>query len=267
MTAGLREAAQAVQDARHPKDHAEAVDALVALALALPDAPRDAGWAAGAESMREAMAKMLLAEERRHSSVRAKDALIIAHTKALILPVPSAPTQAGDPWPPCEAAGTLVKARPEDPGTPCPCGAPSYQWHRSTPQCRHVTDPVRAPEASPCPAPNCHAGMLRDHNGRDSVSCPVCDGTLTADAYRSLEKTHGIGVHRAAPEAKTAESVEGWRVEDGKGGILGGSACIFGLRKYAESAAAEYGDGMHPVRVRIVPDPDPAPVEPEETHR
>jgi hypothetical protein len=32
-----------------------------------------------------------------------------------------------------------------------------------------------------CPVPKCHAGMLRDHNGHDSVSCPVCDGTLTME--------------------------------------------------------------------------------------
>lgn len=55
-----------------------------------------------------------------------------------------------------------------------------------------------------CPVPNCHAGMLRDHNGRDSVSCPVCDGVLTAEDYKSLVARHGAPA--SAPPAPTPEA-------------------------------------------------------------
>jgi hypothetical protein len=61
-------------------------------------------------------------------------------------------------------------------------------------RCRKALDtaPSAAREDSrPCPVPNCHAGMLRNRNGRDSVSCPVCDGAITAEQYRTLKESHG----------------------------------------------------------------------------
>lgn len=48
-----------------------------------------------------------------------------------------------------------------------------------------------------CPVPNCHAGMLRDRNGRDDVSCPVCDGALTPDDWRALDRAHAPPVTMA----------------------------------------------------------------------
>lgn len=60
------------------------------------------------------------------------------------------------------------------------------------------------PVAARCVVPNCHAGMLRDRNGRDSVSCPICDGVLTPDTYRSLVAAHDAPMARQDADKETS---------------------------------------------------------------
>lgn len=57
-----------------------------------------------------------------------------------------------------------------------------------------------------CPVPNCHAGMLR-RNGRDTVSCPVCDGVLTAAEYALLDHGGQVPNLGAAPR-ESAETTD-----------------------------------------------------------
>jgi hypothetical protein len=85
---------------------------------------------------------------------------------------------------------------------PAKCAFPGCQLParmHGAPYTRHAYRAASGPaESAPlCPVPRCHAGMLRDSAGRDSVSCPVCDGAITAEQYR------GIGL--AAP-SRPAES-------------------------------------------------------------
>jgi hypothetical protein len=80
------------------------------------------------------------------------------------------------------------------------CGRP---WHDHMPHCPAPPRPETA--RSPCPVQNCHAGMLRDHNGRDSVSCPVCDGVLPVEAWRHLMATH-VAAAPPAPPPETPPS-------------------------------------------------------------
>ena len=61
------------------------------------------------------------------------------------------------------------------------------------------------PTSTACTVPNCHAGMLRS-NGRDTVSCPVCDGVLTAEEYATFKQggqTPNLGPAPAATDKET----------------------------------------------------------------
>ena len=42
-----------------------------------------------------------------------------------------------------------------------------------------------------CPVPKCHAGMLSDPHGY-AVSCPVCDGTITAAQFEESSPPGGV---------------------------------------------------------------------------
>lgn len=201
-------------------------------------APPEPGWAEGWRAGIEAAAQDML------SGLGLSYMEDIESVRAL--PPPSAPTQApearhcSDPDCRRELPATWFNSL---------CAICSG-WDRSTAQYRQAAAAPVGPEV-PCPVPNCFGGMLRDHNGRDSVSCPVCDGTITAAAYRSLEKTHGIVVRRPAPEAKTAKSVVGYVWADAwRRGVV---PCVL------DRPSIIYEN----VRVRVTV--DPAPVEPEET--
>ena len=251
----LREAAQALLDLIghappqiKPDVHGtynQRVEALYA-ALALPPEP---GWAEGARAMR-AGAWVTCCRFADGCGPRSPRRGMAEELAAAIrgLPVPPAPARA-----PEKRHCVDPDCRRELPATwfNSLCAICSG-WDRSTEQYQQAAAAPVGPEIL-CPVPNCHAGMLRDPNGRETVSCPVCDGTITADSYRSLEKTHGIVVRRA-PEVKAAESAVGWvstnalsRLRRREGGI--------GVSE--RPAGLSDGD----VRVRLTV--EPAPVEPD----
>jgi hypothetical protein len=65
-----------------------------------------------------------------------------------------------------------------------------------------------------CPVPNCHAGMLRDHDGRDSVSCPVCDGRLPREQYESHAALAARGDETAPAGPAAAPPLAGFVVAE-----------------------------------------------------
>jgi hypothetical protein len=91
--------------------------------------------------------------------------------------------------------------------------------------------PPEAERTAACPVPNCHAGMLRDPNGRDSVSCPVCDGALTPDAYRDL-----VGAHARPAPSPSRETRDAATCDRCKHPGHDGSACYVEVAVEVECA-------------------------------